>query len=113
MEKPGIAGTEVWDAAKRENPELSDHLRIHKPYIDAVTYDSPRAPGARMRRVGEVMDLMLDTGARVIWVGIPNDDSAEVTARLALFTTRCRRSSPRTQWSSATLTSRARRSVRW
>ncbi len=34
------------------------------------------------RRVGEVMDLMLGTGATVIWVGIPNDDNPEVTARL-------------------------------
>jgi uncharacterized protein len=34
------------------------------------------------QRAGEVMDLMLDTGATVIWVGIPNDDSADVTARL-------------------------------
>jgi uncharacterized protein len=34
------------------------------------------------RRVGGVMDLMLETGATVIWVGIPNDDSPDVTARL-------------------------------
>ena len=63
LAKPGVSGTEVWDDAKRENPELSDHLRIHKPYIDAVTYDSPRAPGARMRRVGEVIDCWFDSGA--------------------------------------------------
>ncbi|MBL9123694.1 MAG: isoleucine--tRNA ligase, partial [Planctomycetaceae bacterium] len=63
LQKPGLAGTEVWDAAKQAQPELSDHLRIHKPYIDAVTYDSPRAPGARMRRVNEVIDCWFDSGA--------------------------------------------------
>ena len=38
-------GTEVWDAAKKAKPELSDDLKVHKPYIDAVTYDSPFAAG--------------------------------------------------------------------
>jgi uncharacterized protein len=36
------------------------------------------------RRVGEVMDLLLENDRRVIWVGIPNDDSPDVTARLEL-----------------------------
>ena len=34
------------------------------------------------RRAGEVMDLLAADGRTVIWVGIPNDDSPEVTARL-------------------------------
>ena len=38
-------GTEVWDKAKQANPELPDDLKVHKPYIDAVTYDSPFAAG--------------------------------------------------------------------
>ena len=63
LNKPGVSGTEVWAAAKRANPELSDHLMVHKPYIDAVTYDSPKAPGARMRRVPEVIDCWFDSGA--------------------------------------------------
>ncbi|MBX3414458.1 MAG: isoleucine--tRNA ligase [Pirellulales bacterium] len=63
LAKPGIAGTDVWEAAKKANPQLSDHLRVHKPYIDAVTYDSPRAPGKRMRRVTEVIDCWFDSGA--------------------------------------------------
>ena len=62
LAKPGVRGTEVWDAAKRANPELSDHLKVHKPYIDAVTYDWP-ATGARMRRVPEVIDCWFDSGA--------------------------------------------------
>ncbi|HEX4144109.1 MAG TPA: isoleucine--tRNA ligase [Pirellulales bacterium] len=61
LAKPGVKGTEVWDAAKRANPALSDHLKVHKPYIDAVTYDGPN--GARMRRVPEVIDCWFDSGA--------------------------------------------------
>ncbi|NND74998.1 MAG: DUF459 domain-containing protein [Ilumatobacter sp.] len=36
------------------------------------------------RRAGEVMDLLLQNDRTVIWVGIPNDDNADVTARLAI-----------------------------
>ena len=46
LAKPGVTGTEVWASAKKENPELPDDLKVHKPYIDAVTYASPKAPGA-------------------------------------------------------------------
>lgn len=63
LDKPGIQGIEVWDEAKRANPDLADDLRVHKPYIDAVTYDSPKAPGKRMRRVTEVIDCWFDSGA--------------------------------------------------
>ena len=62
-QKPGAAGFEVWEKAKAANPALADHLRIHKPYIDAVTYDSPKAPGKRMRRVPDVIDCWFDSGA--------------------------------------------------
>ncbi len=63
LAKPGVQGTEVWANAKKANPELEDDLRVHKPYIDAVTYNSPYAPGARMRRVTEVIDCWYDSGA--------------------------------------------------
>jgi isoleucyl-tRNA synthetase len=63
LAKPGVKGTEVWLAAKKANPKLVDDLRIHKPYIDAVTYDSPFAKGARMQRVTEVIDCWYDSGA--------------------------------------------------
>ena len=44
----GRSGTEVWEQAKHDNPELSPHLKVHKPYIDAITYRSPfDAQGAR------------------------------------------------------------------
>lgn len=63
LAKPGAAGMDVWEKAKAANPELPDDLRVHKPYIDAITYDSPYADGARMRRVTEVIDCWYDSGA--------------------------------------------------
>ncbi|QDT68286.1 Isoleucine--tRNA ligase [Planctomycetes bacterium MalM25] len=63
LAKPGAAGMDVWEKAKAANPELPDDLRVHKPYIDAITYDSPFADGARMTRVPEVIDCWYDSGA--------------------------------------------------
>ncbi|HEY1067140.1 MAG TPA: class I tRNA ligase family protein, partial [Pirellulales bacterium] len=63
LAKPGASGQEVWLAAKKANPELVDDLKVHKPYIDAVTYDSPFAAGAKMKRVTEVIDCWFDSGA--------------------------------------------------
>jgi isoleucyl-tRNA synthetase len=63
LAKPGLRGVEVWEAAKSANPELPEDLKVHKPYIDALTYDSPFAPGARMQRVPEVIDCWYDSGA--------------------------------------------------
>jgi isoleucyl-tRNA synthetase len=63
LKKPGVKGQEVWLAAKKANPELVDDLRVHKPYIDAITYDSPYEKGATMRRVTEVIDCWYDSGA--------------------------------------------------
>jgi len=63
LSKPGVKGTEVWLSAKEKNGELPDDLRVHKPYIDEVTYDSPFAEGAAMRRVSEVIDCWFDSGA--------------------------------------------------
>ncbi|HBO45406.1 MAG TPA: isoleucine--tRNA ligase, partial [Planctomycetaceae bacterium] len=73
LAKPGVAGTEAWETAKAANPELPDDLRIHKPYIDQITYDSPKQLGARMRRVSEVIDCWFDSGAMPFaqW-GYPN-----------------------------------------
>jgi len=63
LAKPGVAGTDLFDRAKAEKPDLCEDLRVHKPYIDAVTYDSPFAAGSRMRRVPEVIDCWFDSGA--------------------------------------------------
>ncbi len=77
LQKPGVQGTEVWQKAKQETPGLPDDLCVHKPYIDAVTYDSPKATGARMRRVSEVIDCWFDSGAMPFaqW-GYPNQPGA-------------------------------------
>lgn len=61
--KPGVTGTEAWEQAKAAKPDLPDDLKVHKPYIDAVTYQSPFADGARMQRVTEVIDCWYDSGA--------------------------------------------------
>lgn len=63
LAKPNVQGTDAWDRAKAEHPELPDDLRVHKPYIDWVTYQSPQHPTARMRRVPEVVDCWFDSGA--------------------------------------------------
>lgn len=78
LTKPGIEGTEVWEQAKLANPELPEDLKVHKPYIDAVTYASPFAAGARMRRVSEVIDCWYDSGAMPFaqW-GYPHQGSDE------------------------------------
>ncbi|MHC4674054.1 MAG: isoleucine--tRNA ligase, partial [Planctomycetota bacterium] len=62
LAKPGLDGTQVWQEAKSKNPDLIDDLKVHKPYIDAVTYHSPFKKGARMRRVPEVIDCWFDSG---------------------------------------------------
>ncbi|WP_417747801.1 isoleucine--tRNA ligase [Rosistilla oblonga] len=78
LAKPGITGTEVWAEAKAKNPELVDDLRVHKPYIDEVSYDSPFAAGSRMRRVTEVIDCWYDSGAMPFaqW-GYPHQNADE------------------------------------
>jgi isoleucyl-tRNA synthetase len=63
LAKPGVQGVDVWEAAKKANPALVDDLKVHKPYIDAITYESPFAAGARMKRVSEVIDCWYDSGA--------------------------------------------------
>jgi isoleucyl-tRNA synthetase len=63
VQKPGCRGAEVWTKAKSANPELVEDLKVHKPYIDEITYDSPFAAGSRMKRVPEVIDCWYDSGA--------------------------------------------------
>ena len=63
LAKPDVRGTEAWAEAKAANPELNENLKVHKPYIDAITYQSPKAAGARMRRVTEVIDVWFDAGS--------------------------------------------------
>lgn len=62
-EKPGVEGLDVWARAKEAQPDLAEDLKIHRPYIDAVTYTSPKDPEGRMRRVPEVIDCWFDSGS--------------------------------------------------
>jgi isoleucyl-tRNA synthetase len=48
-------------AKRREDPTLSEHLIVHKPWIDAVVFPCPEC-GAEMRRVPEVIDCWFDSG---------------------------------------------------
>jgi isoleucyl-tRNA synthetase len=51
-----------FDAAKAADPSLSPHLRVHKPWIDKVTWKRPGEPGV-YRRIPEVLDAWFDSGA--------------------------------------------------
>ncbi|MBK9127200.1 MAG: isoleucine--tRNA ligase [Phycisphaerales bacterium] len=79
----------MWATKKAQDPTLPDHLQVHKPYIDAWTYDSPfadeegtqarrhegtkgeegtrnreqRGGKPRMRRVPDVIDCWWDAGS--------------------------------------------------
>ncbi|MDJ0849460.1 MAG: isoleucine--tRNA ligase [Myxococcota bacterium] len=53
---------DAFEAARREDPELSPHLRVHKPWIDDVTFSVDGEPGV-YRRVPEVIDVWFDSGS--------------------------------------------------
>jgi isoleucyl-tRNA synthetase len=53
---------DAFDAALREDPTLSPHLRVHKPWIDQVTWTREGEPGV-YRRVPEVIDAWFDSGS--------------------------------------------------
>ncbi|WP_437617462.1 isoleucine--tRNA ligase [Sorangium sp. So ce1151] len=48
--------------AKKADPSLNDHLIVHKPWIDKVTFPCPTC-GGEMRRVTEVIDAWFDSGS--------------------------------------------------
>jgi isoleucyl-tRNA synthetase len=62
LSKPDVRGTEAWKRTRAEQPDLPEDLQVHKPYIDAVHYRSPKDPTARMRRVPDVVDCWFDAG---------------------------------------------------
>ncbi len=51
-----------FDAARKEDPTISPHLRVHKPWIDRVTWTKEGEPGV-YRRVPEVIDAWFDSGS--------------------------------------------------
>jgi isoleucyl-tRNA synthetase len=50
-----------FEEARKVDSKLSDHLKVHKPWIDYVTFPCPEC-GAPMRRVPEVIDCWFDSG---------------------------------------------------
>ncbi|MDB4942732.1 MAG: Isoleucyl-tRNA synthetase [Labilithrix sp.] len=48
--------------AKKKDPTLSEHLVVHKPWIDHVTWQNPGEEGT-YRRVPEVIDCWFDSGS--------------------------------------------------
>ncbi len=69
-----------FEAAKKLNPDLSDHLLVHKPWIDEVTFTEPGKPGV-YRRVPEVIDCWFDSGSMAFaqW-GYPREGHEEFAA---------------------------------
>ena len=50
-----------FDAARAKDPSLSPHLRVHKPWVDDVTWTVPGEDGV-YRRVPDVIDCWFDSG---------------------------------------------------
>lgn len=75
-------------AAKAENPELSEHLMVHKPWIDEVSFACEQC-GGTMHRVPEVIDCWFDSGcmpfAQVGYPHLPGSDQAFESAFPADF----------------------------
>jgi isoleucyl-tRNA synthetase len=66
-----------FDEAKKKDPSLSEHLRVHKPWIDHVTIPCAQCGGV-MKRVTEVIDCWFDSGCMPFaqW-GYPHKGVAE------------------------------------
>jgi isoleucyl-tRNA synthetase len=63
LAKPDVRGTEAWEEARKQFPQLPEDLKVHKPYIDQISYQSPFDAAARMRRAPDVIDCWYDSGA--------------------------------------------------
>jgi isoleucyl-tRNA synthetase len=61
IEGKNASAFEHFYAARRADPSLSEHLIVHKPWIDNVTYSCDRC-GGTMHRVPEVIDCWFDSG---------------------------------------------------
>ncbi len=53
---------DAFEAARRKDPSLPEDLRVHKPWIDEVTWRKPGEEGT-YRRVPEVIDCWFDAGS--------------------------------------------------
>jgi isoleucyl-tRNA synthetase len=50
-----------FEKAREADPTMSEHLMVHKPWIDQVTWTKPGEPGV-YRRVPDVIDCWFDSG---------------------------------------------------
>ena len=62
IQKKNPEAFDSFERAKRKDPDLSDHLIVHKPWIDDVTFTEPGEAGT-YRRVPEVIDCWFDSGS--------------------------------------------------
>ncbi|HET6414806.1 MAG TPA: isoleucine--tRNA ligase [Polyangiales bacterium] len=64
-----------FEKAKAADPSLQDHLMVHKPWVDEVTWARDGEPGV-YRRVPEVIDCWFDSGCMPFaqW-GFPHQNS--------------------------------------
>ena len=65
---------------REAEPELSEHLMVHKPWIDEVTWEEEGEPGV-YRRVPEVIDCWFDSGCMPFaqW-GYPHQNQEQFAA---------------------------------
>jgi len=70
----------AFERARESEPDLADDLRVHKPWIDEVTWTRDGEPGT-YRRVPEVIDCWFDAGSMPFaqW-GYPHRGKAEFEA---------------------------------
>jgi isoleucyl-tRNA synthetase len=71
---------DAFEAARAADPSISPHLKVHKPWIDQVTWTREGEPGV-YRRVPEVIDAWFDSGAMPFaqW-GYPQQGEEEFAA---------------------------------
>ena len=81
--KPNVKGTDAFDVAKKKDPTLNEHLRVHKPWIDAAVF-SCSSCGKEMKRTSEVIDCWYDSGAMPFaqW-GYPHQQGSKEKFNLA------------------------------
>jgi hypothetical protein len=65
------------DGQGLSNADGSNPLEWNDPVSDKDAWIAEYS-----RRAGAVMDMLAEGGRTVVWVGIPNDDNPEVTARM-------------------------------
>ncbi|MEQ9496785.1 MAG: isoleucine--tRNA ligase [Deltaproteobacteria bacterium] len=77
IEKKNPEAFAAFAEAKAKDPSLSEHLIVHKPWIDAVTFGCSKCAGT-MRRVPEVIDCWFDSGCMPFaQLGYPHVDGSK------------------------------------